>query len=250
MKGHLDVPVLATLPYSPAQATLEDRLGKASRSNSLLLLHNPSSETSDGIRSLADKVPFLVAMASNNILLISSPGEAQGRTFTAANFAAACSLTRKVLLVDCNLSHPEIHNYFAVENVPGLSEAIIEPSGIKMAVKNAPDIPNLKIISAGTLPPNENNLLRHENFAKIITEQAAKFDLVVVDFPALNPRLITPQSIGFAGMVVMVSDGTNISRLRRVVEYYRGFGSIVGGIIINKPAVREKSLFSVLLGRG
>ena len=125
-------------------------------------------------------------------ILVTSAVSGEGKSTIAANLAMCMAKAGKtVLLVDANLRHPTLHKLFHLPaDKMGLSNALlaiaqIQPcaSPIHGVQSNAPpplnfsldpfihtvDIPNLRVIPSGPLPPNPTELLGSKAMEQLLT---------------------------------------------------------------------------------
>ena len=110
-------------------------------------------------------------------LLITSTFPGEGKTIISTNLAASIALgiDEHVLLVDCDLRRPQVHNYFGYSIGEGLSEYLTGKRTIpELLIKT--DIPKLSILSAGTIPRNPAELLSSRKMEAFIEEAKARYD--------------------------------------------------------------------------
>jgi polysaccharide biosynthesis transport protein len=112
----------------------------------------------------------------------SEPGE--GKTVTAANLAVSLArLNQRVLLIDADLRRPRLHDVFAVEQQPGLTDVLTSPeSGLHTGVR-ATSVNRLWLMPSGTLASNPTDLLGSKRFSRLIEDLRGQFDWVVLDSP-------------------------------------------------------------------
>lgn len=67
-------------------------------------------------------------------------------------------MEKRVLLIDCDLRRPNVHNIFKLDNKKGLTNVIGKMIEIDEAVKHDV-LPNLDILPAGTVAPNPSELI-------------------------------------------------------------------------------------------
>ena len=63
-----------------------------------------------------------------NVLGVTSPGHGEGKTLTAVNLAVSLAMetAQTVLLVDANLRHPSVHEFFGLDDCPGLADYLLD----------------------------------------------------------------------------------------------------------------------------
>ena len=118
-----------------------------------------------------------------------------GASTLAGGLAAALSETGdgKVLLVDMNVGHPEVHPFFRGTPACSLTEALVGApaaagENLYLAVATAPDAPQAQII-----PKKFYDLMPHL--------KASDFDYIIFDMPPLGQTSITPAMAGFMDKV-------------------------------------------------
>jgi chain length determinant protein tyrosine kinase EpsG len=129
---------------------------------------------------LADEQP-------RRALAVLSPNVGDGKTFVAANLAAAFSqLDGRTLLIDADMRTPRLQDVFSLgPSLSGLS-SILSGRADADVIRQVPGMPNLFVLPAGAVPPNPLELVQHPAFGMLIRELLGKFDHVVVDTPAMS----------------------------------------------------------------
>ena len=115
--------------------------------------------------SLSDKSKFAIVesykAARTNIMFSLSAKEKN------ANLAISFSkMEKRVLLIDCDLRRPNVHNIFKLDNKKGLTNVIGKMVEIDEAVKHDV-LPNLDILPAGTVAPNPSELMCSTRFQEL-----------------------------------------------------------------------------------
>ena len=170
-----DVPVLGRIPF--------DTRKQPARPAALV---EPRSPVSEAFRALNTNLRFLAAARSQGrpsqvgeILVVTSALTGEGKTTVAGNLAVTAARTGlRVLLVDADLRKPSIGKMFGVETPRGLAHLL---AGEKHKARVDTAEPNLRIIGAGTIPPNPAELLASPRAATIWQQLRQQADLVVVD---------------------------------------------------------------------
>ena len=106
------------------------------RESGLLVLNGEYPGMDDEYRRI--KRPLLASAfaepdnkhSRNNLVVVTSPLPGAGKTFTVVNLAYSISLERdtKVLLVDADVAKPHISRAFGLEDRPGLTDLLVDPS--------------------------------------------------------------------------------------------------------------------------
>ena len=155
----------------------------------LIVSKQPQSMVSEAIGHIYSSIMLSASGRPPGAIMVTSPSPSEGKTTLVANLAQSYALNgRQVVLIDCDLRKPRLHQVFELDSQPGLSnfltghatlEEILRPTGI----------PNLTIITGGTRPPNPANLLNSDTFKELITQLRERFQHIIID---------TPPVLGFA----------------------------------------------------
>jgi polysaccharide biosynthesis transport protein len=154
---------------------------------------------------------------SPTVLVVSSPGPAEGKTTVSTNIAIARAETnRRVLLLETDLRKPRLADLFGLSTPRGWSDLILEegnfqPDRIAEMVQPT-HIPGLFAMAGGTSAPE----LIHQVFSSpkvplLLAALRRQFDMVIIDTPPLlqfsEARLIGRLADGV--VLVLRSDHTN-----------------------------------------
>ena len=174
----------------------------------LIVFSKPKSNISEDIRTIRTNLKF-TANDDAKVLLVTSSVPGEGKSFISANLAAAFAQTgEKVLLVDADLRLGRVHKIFNQSATKGFSNMLISgtsedlPEYIKKTT-----IPNLYIVSRGTVPPNPSELLNSSSCKKLINIFRENFDRVIFDGVPVNGL---PDSLVLANLVDRVIIVTTI----------------------------------------
>jgi capsular exopolysaccharide synthesis family protein len=167
----------------------------------------------------------------------------EGKTFLSVNLALIfCQLNERVLLVDADMRKPKVNKSFNFELKPGLSTILTGNIDFEKALKPT-YIPNLTVITSGTIPPNPSELLHSEKLALFFEEAERKFDRVIFDAP---PLLMAADSALIAnkadGVVFVIKGGA--TRLPDLVlskkKLIDAKASVIGAVVNNlEPEARD-----------
>lgn len=178
----------------PARATpaawLEKKKGPAEESPAIELVphERPRTPISEAYRSL--RTALLLSSAQElRVIAVTSAGAAEGKTATASNLAVVLAqLGRRVLIVDCDLRKPRVHQVFRVSNRAGLVTQLTGVEGVAGEPVLLPTtVPNLWCTPSGPIPPNPSELLASDRMREWLKAARARFDFVVLDTPPALP---------------------------------------------------------------
>ncbi len=122
-------------------------------------------------------------------VLITSPGEKDGKTTVAARLAlAAATAGLTVTLVDADLRRAQVSARFGTQTTSGVASVLAGTGSLAEALTDHPldsaGSGQLTILPAGPPPPNPSALLSSEAMRELLRELESQSDLVIVDTPA------------------------------------------------------------------
>jgi capsular exopolysaccharide synthesis family protein len=179
-------------------------------------------------------------------ILITSINAQEGKSFVAANLAVVFAQAGKsVALLDCDLHRPTQHRHFNRANRPGLSDSILQETFDPEHVLFTTDIPNLRLLTAGALPPQPAELLGSHKMGRFLDAVAVQQDFIVIDSPpiaALTDAAMLAKKVD--GVVLVVEAGkTNASDVRHAKEQLERSGAHIIGVVLNKAPVNRSTYY-------
>jgi capsular exopolysaccharide synthesis family protein len=182
------LPVLAVVPQ------LDD--GSAAIAT---VLRDPLSPYADSLRKLYEKLHSERWTQAPKVIAISSALPGEGRSTLAASLGRLlASEGGRVLLVDCDWRHPELHSLFRLSNDTGLTSLLLDPHIALDDVIHTDALSGLDIITAGRRNRQAVHKLISEPMKKILATLATGYDLVLLDMP---PVLAADESLLLSGLV-------------------------------------------------
>ncbi|RPJ38047.1 MAG: polysaccharide biosynthesis tyrosine autokinase, partial [Chloroflexi bacterium] len=169
-------------------------------------------------------------------LLVTSPGPAEGKTTVATNLAAIFSqASKRVALVDGDLRRPHIHSMFGMSNRDGLSNLFRNQASPHSVSRSKVDLPQLMIITSGSLPPNPAELLGSERMEQILKDLHSLADIVLIDTP---PSVVADAQVLAAkvdAVIMVIQPGkTHAEAARVTLETFKRAGARVVGVVLNR----------------
>lgn len=236
--------VYASVPLSEQQRVFNQKLkiskGKKSSAKSLLLAKaDPTDLAIEALRGLRTSLHFAMLEASNNIIMVSGPSPAVGKSFISANLAAVLAAGgQKVLYIDGDIRRGYSHLMLEADNNYGLSDFIAEHTKDVTAYKDAVKttlVPGLDFISRGTAAPNPAELLMHNRMKQLLELAAKDYDYVLIDTPPI--LAVTDAAIigRYAGTSLLVArfDQTPVNEMLHTVSRFEKNGVEIKGVILN-----------------
>ncbi len=141
----------------------------------------PRTLISESYRSL--RTALLLSSARElRMVAVTSAVAGEGKTATAANLAVVLAqLGRQVLIVDCDLRKPRLHQVFQVSNRLGLVNQLTATAEPEVFLPT--EVPNLWVTPSGPIPPNPSELLASDRMREWLKAVRSRFDFVVLDTP-------------------------------------------------------------------
>jgi receptor protein-tyrosine kinase len=159
----------------------------------------------------------------------------EGRSVVAANLAVACSqIGERTLLIDADMRNPHQHVLFNLPTRMGLSNMLLGRAGPE-CIARVPQFFDLSVLTAGSMPPNPQELLARSGLTSLLSQAASVFDIVIVDTPVASEfadALIVASRTG-SGIVVTRSAKTDAKVLHRVCASLRDCGANLVGTVLN-----------------
>jgi capsular exopolysaccharide synthesis family protein len=119
-------------------------------------------------------------------IAIASGEPREGKSTTAANLAVAMAQTgRTVILVDADLRHPSIHEFFGLPNEAGMSNALINDGQLMSDLLQPTEVENLRVLTGGPISDRPSLLIGSARMPQLVKELCDEADLVIFDTPAL-----------------------------------------------------------------
>ena len=151
-----------------------------------LITHSsPRSPVAEAYRQLRTNIQFASLDRPIKTLLVTSTSPEEGKSTTLANLAITIAQTGKsVILVDCDLRRPSLHQLFGLNNNRGLTGLVIDDTNKEIPFQDS-GIASLRILSSGPLPPNPSELLGSLRMGEIIEQLKSQADYVLLDSPPI-----------------------------------------------------------------
>ncbi|MCU6710308.1 CpsD/CapB family tyrosine-protein kinase [Paenibacillus sp. J5C_2022] len=196
----------------------------------------PSGRIAEQFRTIRNNIQYSVQNKTIKSVMITSPGEGDGKTTAAVNLAISmANRGEKVLLVDANFRNPMIHKLFQLQASPGLSNVLSKQLNLNEAVQHT-EIPSLHLLTSGQRQANSTELLDSDVMKGLIIAAAEKYDRIVLDCP---PVLSGPDTNMLVkqcdGVVLLLQCGKSTHGMALEAKQSLAFaGANIVGAILNK----------------
>ncbi len=260
----VDWPVLATIWYQDSS--------KGKQENTEELVNPPEhSANVEAYRILRTNIGFSMIGKPLRTIIVLSATPHDGKSTVATNLAIFMAKAgKKTLLIDADLRRPTLGRKFHLPaDKMGLSNAILacsQPllsnSMLPMSQSSQPflidfsldsymhrvDIPNLRVMPSGPLPPNPPELFDSEAMGHFFATLAnCGAEVIVFDSPPLlglsDANILAPKVDGV--LIVVDSTSANKKKLKQMKTLLAQSGSNVLGCIMNKQRrSRQENAYS------
>ncbi|MFN6964555.1 MAG: GumC family protein [Pyrinomonadaceae bacterium] len=240
---HLGLPTLALIPHyltgeKRRQAALVPAAadGNGNPGAALITLQERHSPMAEAYRHLRTSLLFSSAGKPPQTILVTSSQPSEGKTTTAINTAVTLAQAEAdVVVIDCDLRRPRIHNYFGMDNSQGLTNYLSGERNIDNLIKSYPGLPRLKVITSGPIPPNPAELLSSQEMRNLLQFLRGRFKHVIID---------SPPAISFtdAAILATITDGvvlvamankSSLHLMRRFKQRLATLGARIYGVVLN-----------------
>ncbi len=178
-------PLLGEIPqYAPSG----NKKVKNFEQREILVKHKSRDIINEAFRVLRTNTDFSrVNKEGCNVIAVTSFNPGSGKSFITMNLAAAMAIKdKRVLVIDGDMRHGSSSAYVG-KTEEGLSDYLGgETDDINAIIATSENIPNLQVITIGTLPPNPTELLESPRFGQMIERMKDCYDYILIDCPPIE----------------------------------------------------------------
>lgn len=237
------LPTYASIPYSRAQQALQAKSRNNGKEAKVLAGLDSNDLAIEALRSLRTSLHFAMLDATNNIVVLTGPVAALGKSFVSINLGAVLAMSgKRTVVIDADLRRGQLHRYVGAEQKPGLSDYIAGTCDLTALVQTT-SITGLDFVPGGTRPPNPSEILMSERFDDLLKQLSKSYDYVLIDTPPVLP--VTDAAIvgRLAGTTLLVLKAAEhpMRAIEETVKRLRQAGVPVRGTIFNQVGARVGS---------
>ncbi len=209
----LELPVIGRISNAPG-----------GKKNWAYIQEEPQSALAEDFLLLRTNLEFFGVDQPLQTYMISSPDIGDGKSTIAINLALAMAMGEKnVILVDADFRRPKIAEALELDQgAPGLSDVISHSVDLEDALTSWSGNARLRVLTAGTVPPNPAELLSSKRMESVLEELKAKADVVILDGPPFIVADATILAVNVDGLVVVIRAGHSrraaVSAMREQIQ--------------------------------
>jgi exopolysaccharide/PEP-CTERM locus tyrosine autokinase len=181
-----------------------------------------------------------------NTILITSPGDNEGKSITAVNLAISLAkeIEHTVLLVDADLRKPSLHQLLDINPAGGISDCLLNERPLADLLIN-PGINKLTILFGRKNLPNSAEVIGSPQMRQLIKEMKNRYPdrYIIFDSPPLlgsADTLILSQYVD--GIILVVEYGkTQKDQIKKALELLKDKNLV--GTILNKAMIPKREAY-------
>lgn len=146
----------------------------------------PNSLSAEAYKTLRTNIEQITSIDNIKTILITSSISGEGKSTVAGNLAISLSKNNhKVLVIDCDLRRPSLHNKFNIENEYGVGEILLGENELKSSIKKIDS--RLSVLTAGKIKNDTAELFATENMKLLLEEVRITYDYIIIDSAPIIP---------------------------------------------------------------
>lgn len=175
------------------------------------IVKNPLSPMAESYRLIRSGLLLSSAEHPPKTMLITSMNAKEGKTSTTANLARILAQGgSSVLVIDCDLRRPRMHEVMGIKSEIGLSSFLTGTTKDNIIHNLEED--NIFVITSGPIPPAPAELLDSAKMKQLLSEFSQKYDFILLDSPpvqSVTDSLALSQYVDGTIVVVRAGKTTN-----------------------------------------
>lgn len=212
----------------------------------LISMTDPKSPVTEAFRTLRTNIQFSSIDKEIKTLIVTSSSPTEGKSTISINLASIIAQNdKKVLLIDCDLRKPRVHENIGLANMEGLTNVLMGDKDLYDVVHEYEDVSNFYILTSGPIPPNPAELLGSRRMKEFLDNIKDDFDMIILDSPPIG--LVTDSAVlsNIAdGLLYVIAVGqTDIEVIKAGKELlYKAKANIIG-VVLNKIPIEGRSSY-------
>lgn len=214
--------------------------GKRTSGRRRLIGSDISFVAAESYKLLRTKLQFSFADEQNcHVIGMSSALTGEGKSLSSVNLAySIAQLGKRVLLVECDMRRPSLHEKLPINREPGLSDFLAGQTSADTLIQFC-SIPEeeqaFHVISSGNIPPNPMELLSSAKMEKTLAALRENYDYILLDLPPVGEVSDALAAAKFTDGMLLVVRQNYCDRvaLNAAVRQFEFVDSKVLGVVFN-----------------
>jgi len=195
----------------------------------------PKSAIAEAFRTLRTNIGFSSYGGANKIILTTSPAPDEGKSTVSANLAVVMAQARsRVLLIECDLRKPVLHQYFELDNRRGLTNLLVQDLAVEDVIQTT-RVDGMHVITSGPIPPNPSELLASARMDEVLARVGEQYDVALIDAPPViavtDAALLAPRVDSV--LLVLRAGSTRIEMAQEARNTLQNAGAKNIGVVLN-----------------
>ena len=196
------------------------------------------SPITEAYRMLRTNIQFSNEGKGLKTIAFTSAGPNEGKSTVVANLAVVMAQAgHKVVLIDCDLRNPSLHNVFNLSN-KGLSNCVMAGENVFDVVQST-EVQDLDVLTSGPIACYPSELLGSKQMQKVLDELATKYDYILIDTPPVVAFTDAAVVAAKADGVILLMEWGKVKpalakEAKQILEHTK---SNIIGVILNKVEV-------------
>jgi capsular exopolysaccharide synthesis family protein len=205
------------------------------------------SPASEAFRKLRTRLVLDEKKDQPLTLIFTSLMPNEGKSLVVANMAITfAQLKKPTLLIDGDIRRGVLHNSFAMDKSPGLSELLAASHDLTVeSVSNSihkTTIPNLHLMPSGKEIPNPTELIMNSRMEDLFKQLQNRFHYIIIDTPPLG---LIPDAFVFNkfihSLVLVTRYGqTDVKKLKKEMAQFSDMQKDIKGLVLNGMKENKK----------
>lgn len=223
--------------FSKKTDPVNERQQRLKQSQESILNRKTPFVVQEAYRTARTNIIFSLASSEDTCkkLCVTSANAGEGKTTTTLNLAITFAQTgSKVLLIDCDLRKPRIHQYLGVVKTDGLTTVLSRQKEFEDVVYHNLR-PGLDCLTSGSIPPNPAELLASDSMKSLLKKLEGMYDYILLDTP---PVTVVTDAVALSnsvsGVMIVVREGyTNHESIEQALKLLNIAHAKVLGFFVN-----------------
>jgi len=204
----------------------------------------------EAIRTIRTSLLLLNIEHDAKVISITSSIPGEGKSTVSTNLSFALAQIEKVLLIDADMRRPSIAKNFEFPSYQsGLSNILSGTHSLEECIIHDEDS-GIDIITAGTLPPNPQELLASKTFTELLNTVKGKYDRIVIDTAPTqavsDAVLVSKQSDSL--IYIVKADSTREKVIKAGLSRLMEVGARIDGIVLNRVDLKQAAKYGEYTG--